>query len=423
MTDLRDVLPSPIIEMFSKKGRVVSFPKMGILAQAAMAKNKTYNATIGVAHEEDGSLMVLPSVMKKINLEADVFRYAPSFGRPDLRKKWAGMIREKNPGLKDAVITLPVVTNALTHGLSMVGHLFVDEGDEIITPDLYWGNYNVVFGHGCGATLHTFPLFKEGEFNLEGLRFALNEGGTKKIVLLNFPNNPTGYTPTEGEAAEITAMLHAAAENGKHVVAILDDAYFGLVYEEGIERESLFARLANLHENVLAVKVDGATKEDYVWGARVGFVTFAYKGMTEEAAEILEDKMAGAIRSNVSNVSNAMQSMMLKAYSSDTYDEEKAAKFETLKARYEKVKEVLAAHPEYVEVFEVLPFNSGYFMCVKLVDGLKAEPLRQLLLEKYDTGVIAVRDDVVRLAFSSIPLTKIEKLFENLYRAGKESLT
>ena len=48
---------------------------------------------------------------------------------------------------------------------------------------------------------------------------------------------------------------------------------FGLVYENGIFKESLFSKLADLHENVLAVKVDGATKEDYAWGFRVGFIT------------------------------------------------------------------------------------------------------------------------------------------------------
>ena len=38
--------------------------------------------------------------------------------------------------------------------------------------------------------------------------------------------------------------------------------------------ESLFGLLANLHPNLLAVKLDGATKELFVWGLRCGFVTF-----------------------------------------------------------------------------------------------------------------------------------------------------
>ena len=36
--------------------------------------------------------------------------------------------------------------------------------------------------------------------------------------------------------------------------------------------------LVDLHPNVLGIKLDGATKEDYVWGFRVGFITFGFKG-------------------------------------------------------------------------------------------------------------------------------------------------
>ena len=58
------------------------------------------------------------------------------------------------------------------------------------------------------------------------------------------------------------------------LVVLLDDAYFGLFYEDSI-KESLFGLLADTHPNILPVKIDGATKENYVWGLRVGFITYA----------------------------------------------------------------------------------------------------------------------------------------------------
>ena len=64
------------------------------------------------------------------------------------------------------------------------------------------------------------------------------------------------------------------AEAGCNVVAIADDAYFGLFYEDSL-KESLFGKLANLHPRILAIKLDGATKEEFVWGFRTGFITFA----------------------------------------------------------------------------------------------------------------------------------------------------
>ena len=130
---------------------------------------------------------------------------------------------------------------------------------------------------------------------MDALLEKVNAPGEKKVILLNFPNNPTGYTPTVAEAEAIQKGLLKAAQAGKKIAVLIDDAYFGLVYREGVEKESLFARLVDLHENVLAVKLDGATKEDYVWGLRVGFVTFGGKGLGPEALKALEAKAAGVL--------------------------------------------------------------------------------------------------------------------------------
>ena len=58
------------------------------------------------------------------------------------------------------------------------------------------------------------------------------------------------------------------------VVVLIDDAYFGLVFEPGVYTQSIFTELSDRSPNLLAVKIDGATKEDYVWGFRVGFLTY-----------------------------------------------------------------------------------------------------------------------------------------------------
>ena len=299
-----------VYELLSKRGKAIFFPKKGILGQTADAKGKGINATIGIALEEDSSPMRLACVEKSINLPAEnVFPYAPSFGRPDMRGLWQKKIYEKNPGVCGKKISMPVVTNALTHGLSVTAYMFVDDGDEVITPDLYWGNYRLVFVNAYGAKIRTFRTFADDGFNIGGLKKAL-AGQGKKIVILNFPNNPTGYTPTTEEAEKIGEAMLGAAKAGAKIVAVCDDAYFGLAYEGGLYTESIFSKLCSLHKNILAVKIDGTTKEDYVWGLRVGFVTYGFKGMTDSAAATLEAKTAGAIRGNLSNVSNLSQSVM-----------------------------------------------------------------------------------------------------------------
>lgn len=404
----------------SPLGRRMYFPYGGILGQGAEAKKCAINATIGMAFEEDGSPLVLDSFAKLLNLGKDAFLYAGSFGLPALREKWRAMQIEKNPLLAGKTFSMPVVTNALTHGLRVAAELFAGEGDEVVVPDLFWDNYELVFAESCGAKLVTYPTFTAGgAFNAAGLEEKLlAPGNGKKIAILNFPNNPTGYTATTADAQNILAAMLRAAKAGVKIVAILDDAYFGLVYEEGIHGESLFSELADLHENILAVKLDGTTKEDYVWGLRVGFVTFAFKGATPEQLKALEAKAAGDVRGAISNSSAIGQKIALAAFADPDYAAQKKAKYEILKRRYTEIRRLLAEHPEWAGDFEVMPFNSGYFMCVKPI-GADAEAVRKRLIEGYSTGVIRL-SGLIRLAFSTTSLENLPKLFANVSAAVRD---
>ncbi|MEN6450517.1 MAG: phosphoenolpyruvate carboxykinase (GTP), partial [Thermoguttaceae bacterium] len=100
-----------VFAMLSDFGRRLYFPK-GILAQSAEAKEraKRYNATIGIARE-DGHPMFLPSVMRYFNelSPAEALTYAPSTGRPDLRKLWRDALLKKNPSLDGKQFSTPVV--------------------------------------------------------------------------------------------------------------------------------------------------------------------------------------------------------------------------------------------------------------------------------------------------------------------------
>jgi aspartate/methionine/tyrosine aminotransferase len=364
--------------------------------------------------------MRLEAISSKIGIDPSLtFPYAPSFGRPDIRASWKKMIYKKNPQLDDKEISLPIVTNALTHGVSMAGYMFVDEGDEVISPNLFWGNYNLILNNAYGSKIGAFNLFKNGGFDLDALNTKLNEGPVgKKILILNFPNNPSGYSPTVAENIAIVQIIKESAEKGNKIVVITDDAYWGLVFEEGVEKQSIFALLADIHENVLAVKIDGPTKEDYVWGFRVGFITYGIKGGDAKLYGALESKTAGAVRGNISNAANISQSLLLQAYANEDYERQKQEKYELLKTRFDAVKEALK-EDKYKSCFTALPFNSGYFMCVKLADGIDGEALRHLLIQKYSIGVINL-NNLVRIAFAAVAASDMKKLFDGIFDACKE---
>jgi phosphoenolpyruvate carboxykinase (GTP) len=414
-----------VFSMLSELGRRMFFPK-GIPAQSAeaSAKAKRHDATIGIAKEQ-GKPMYLPSVMKYFNglTPGESVTYAPGTGRADLRKKWREELLRKNPSLAGKSFSLPIITAGVTHALSLVGDLFLDRGDMVLLPDKFWENYELLFGIRLQAQLGLFSFFNAaGRFDVEALRQALatRAGAEKTVLILNFPNNPTGYSITNAEADQIEAVLWEAAAAGRNLIVVTDDAYFGLFYAADVAEESLFARLANLHERILAIKVDGATKEEFVWGLRTGMITFGTKAIfsAEALYAALEKKVSGAIRSAVSNCPHPSQSILVKALSSDTIIAERKQKKAILEERANCVHKILA-NPEFARYWEPYPFNSGYFMCVKL-KGIDAETYRKHLLEKYGVGVIADGEHDIRVAFSAVDACELEDLFAQMGAAAKD---
>ncbi len=409
-----------VYEMLSEVGKNLYFPK-GILSQSAEAKEKAYkfNATIGMATEK-GRTMHLPSVMAMIkDLEPEeALTYAPSFGILPLRKVWKEAILQKNPSLSGKGMSLPVVTNAITHGLSVLADMWVDPGDAILLPDKMWGNYSLIFSVRRGAEIIQYPLFdQKGRFHLRAFEECLRSEANVRdqiILILNFPNNPTGYTVSQSEGNAIAGIISAVAEGGTNILAITDDAYFGLFYDGTAMKESLFTQLADRHPRLMAVKLDGATKENYVWGLRVGFITYGpfLTGDAGPVYDALERKTAGAVRGSISNASHLGQSILFRSLQSGTYQSEKEEKFQIMKERAVEVKRVLA-DAKYDDAWEAYPFNSGYFMCLKL-KHVEAETLRTHLLENYGVGLIALGKQDLRVAFSCIEKENARELFDTI---------
>jgi aspartate/methionine/tyrosine aminotransferase len=413
-------------EMLSEVGKSLYFPK-GILTQSAEAKEKAkkFNATIGMA-SENGEVMHLSSVMSMISglTPDEAISYAPSYGILPLRKLWKESILEKNPSLQNKEISLPVVTNAITHGLSVVSDMWIDPGDVIILPDMMWGNYRMIFEVRRSAQIVQYPLFNaEWRLDLKSFEDCVRREAAKRdkiIVILNFPNNPTGYSITREEGEKIADILTSVAKSGKNVLAVTDDAYFGLFFEDNVMKESVFSLLTDRDPRLLAIKLDGATKEIYVWGLRVGCITYGtvINGPTRPFYEALEKKTGGDVRGTISNASHLSQTIVLKSLLSDSFPKERQEKFEIMKERAKEIKEVLN-NPKYANIWQVYPFNSGYFMCLKL-KSLDAETLRLHLLDKYGVGLISLGKTDLRVAFSCIEKEDLRELFEIIYQGAKD---
>ncbi|MDR2479222.1 MAG: aminotransferase class I/II-fold pyridoxal phosphate-dependent enzyme [Treponema sp.] len=422
---LADVIAGRLL---SGMGRRFYFPR-GIIAQSAEAKQAATraNGTIGMAYA-GGKPLILSAIadnMASLTAEEAV-AYAPTAGVQKARIVWRDLLIQKNPSLDPAKISLPVVVPGLTAGLSLTADMFTGEGAGIIASDPCWDNYSLIFEVRRGAELTGVPFFSDGPgLDLDAIGAAIRrqaQSGAVRIIF-NFPNNPSGYSPTIAEEEALVGLIRDAAEGGADVLVICDDAYFGLFYENTISPESLFVRFAALHERVLAVKIDGPIKEDFVWGLRMGFLTFGSKGLDQTHYDALVKKLMGAIRSSVSCANTSAQYLMLKAMEDRRTPGEKERYRAMLQGRYNQVKAFIAANPDH-PVLRPLPFNSGYFMCFRC--KVNAETLRQELLAKHGIGVVALGEQYIRLAFSGIDEEKIAETYRILYdtaaQLGKAAL-
>ena len=153
---------------------------------------------------------------------------------------------------------------------------------------------------------------------------------------------------------------------------------------------------------------------------RAGFnrISIGVQSDLDEQLKALEAKAAGNVRSCVSNITSIGQNIALAALSDKGYAKQKREKYNVLKGRYTTIRRLLKKNPAWAKAFEVMPFNSGYFMCVKPI-GVDAEKVRKHLIEKYSTGTIML-SGLIRLAFSTIPKAKLAKLFANVDAAIRD---
>ncbi|MDD3695884.1 MAG: aminotransferase class I/II-fold pyridoxal phosphate-dependent enzyme [Lentisphaeria bacterium] len=414
------------LELLSELGKRMYFPSKGILSQSAEAKTlgKRFNASIGTALEA-GQAMHLDCVMRQLDdfNANEALLYAPSQGIAELRQSWRQKNLHDNPDLQGVPCSLPIVTNGLSGALSVAADLFVNPGDSLLMANMNWDNYHLNFGVRCQAKLEFYNYFEGQGLDLQAFREALqkHQAGEKLVVILNFPNNPSGYTATEEEGEALAQALLQSAERGLNLVVLVDDAYFGLFFDSALMQQSMFSKLAGKHPRLLAIKADAATKEVYVWGLRVGFISFSIGGVSENSPlfAALEAKAAGIVRSTISNCSILSQKIINQALQDPGFYAQRQAKAALMKTRALKVKEVLANNPDWQEHFEAYPFSSGYFMCLRL-KKIDAESLRLHLLQKYQAGTISITASDLRIAFSCLEEHEIPELFKTIYLACQD---
>jgi len=405
-----------LFELLSELGRVSEFPA-DIPFQAAEARGKELNATIGQITDGQGHPIPLTSMESALaglqGLDRDrSFLYSPVAGIEELRHLWRDWQRRDRS--RHELSSLPIVTVGLTHGLSLIADLFGGRDRPVAVAKPFWGNYAQTFRTRTGATLLSAPAYVGGRFNSTAIAEALAgvRPGEPAVAILNLPSNPGGYMPKAQEREVLRSSLVEIADE-RPLLVVCDDAYQGLVYEADVPSESMFWDLSGAHENLVPVKVDGATKELSYFGGRVGFLSFPFDPESPVASAI-ESKVKCLLRATVGSPVSTGQVVAMAALRSSALGAEVERIREILGARYRRLRGSLASlDPSQVSA---LPFNAGCFSLLELksaADG-SAERMRQRLLSDYDVGVISIAPNYIRIAFCSIDEKRIPELVRKI---------
>jgi len=154
-----------------------------------------------------------------------------------------------------------LVTVGGSEGIDIALRALVGPGDEVIVPEPSFVAYK-----GCtaftGATAKVLDLKAEDEFKLtpEALEAAITKN--TKVVIIPFPNNPTGAIMTRDELAGIVEVL-----KDKNIIVISDEIYSELCYGE---KHVSIASFPEMKDKTLVI--NGFSKSYAMTGWRLGYL-------------------------------------------------------------------------------------------------------------------------------------------------------
>lgn len=221
------------------------------------AGKKIYHFEVG-RPDFDTPKVIKDATIKSIE-NGDVF-YTSNYGIMPLREAVAEKLRNENN--LDYTAKEVLITAGATESIYDSYSLILEEGDEILLPNLCWPNY-VNAAHIMGAVPVRYSLAEENDFQID---FDELEGlvteKTKAIVIIN-PSNPIGSMFT----LETLEKLADFAKK-KDILVISDEIYEKIIY--GNKNHISIASLDGMKERTITI--NGFSKTYSMTGFRLAYV-------------------------------------------------------------------------------------------------------------------------------------------------------
>jgi aminotransferase len=193
------------------------------------------------------------------SLEAGETHYTSNSGILELRVALADHL-ERLYGVRYDPETELLITVGVSEALYLALAATVDPGDQVIVPEPCFVSYNpeVIFAGGVPVNVCTSA---EAEFQLLASHVEEAITARTKILLLGYPNNPTGAVMSRERLSEIASLAE------KHdLLVISDEIYDRLVY--GM-KHTCFASLPGMRQRTILL--GGFSKAYAMTGWRIGY--------------------------------------------------------------------------------------------------------------------------------------------------------
>lgn len=274
--------------------------------------------------------------------------------------------------------------------------MFLDEGENIIYPEIAWGNYKVI------AQENNLKPLTYDVYNLDDLFNKIDMCDDRVFLLINSPcENPLGHSYTTEQWHKIFDKINNC---NKEVIILIDNAYMDYAYNDP---KAFFPEFNSINDNVLVLIGVSCSKSFSYYGVRLG----ALIGINNDLEfikkfENLASRLARTTWSNCSNGAMINVTEMLTNHY-DEYIKER----DDSKLMLKKRSDLFISQAKECGL-ETYPYTEGFFVTLKVEDLTKRDEIHTRLMENHIYTIKVNKG--IRVGICSIPLNKIDGLAKRI---------
>lgn len=224
-----------------------------------------------------------------------------------------------------------IVTPGGKYGIYLAVSAIVNPGDEVIILAPYWVSYEPIV-RLCGGVPVIVELDFHNDYKIEKDAIMSAVTNKTKLLIINYPNNPTGRI-LHSEEADI--LKEIVLKTGIYVIS--DEIYEKIVYDN--KQSISLASDARIADNVITI--NGFSKSAAMTGWRLGY-TIASKSLTEAMYKIFQHTITGT--------STFIQEAAVKVFECEEEIEEMRSEYERRRDyivnEINKIPKLKCANPE-----------------------------------------------------------------------------